>query len=323
MSSFEADALIETALYAVSPLDRDAARTELIRRPTHQQTKWLIALLDAPSKLVRRRAVRLLGDINPSHIRPFIQTIFSEVDSSSRVVVALARMLSAQTKDAEPLLSIGLESPDPKVRLACATRAAPEAALINGLLDESVEVRNKCAHCLNEREKTIDPDVLTRLVTLIGPKEEQCLILIARANPEHPILADMSHMGMRYLDFARNPIQIERHEHSSPIQKSWALSRLRSLPTEAALHPNPEIRAAFARACMSDAAALDRLCEDQDPVVRWMARRAKSGAFDPTTIEQRLAPHSRLDAPSAKPPYGIKPGDEKIGTQRIKAALAL
>ena len=130
MSDFEADVLIETALYAVSPLDRDAARTELIRKPTHQQTQWLSAvLLDAPSKLVRRRAVRLLGDINPSYIRPFIQAIFSDVGSSRRVIVALARMLSAQTKGAEPLLSIGLESPDSKIRLACATRAAPETAL--------------------------------------------------------------------------------------------------------------------------------------------------------------------------------------------------
>ena len=93
-------------------------------------------MLDAPSKLVRERAVRLLGDINPSYIRPFIQAIFSDVGSSRRVIVALARMLSAQTKGAEPLLSIGLESPDSKIRLACATRAAPETALVNGLLDE-------------------------------------------------------------------------------------------------------------------------------------------------------------------------------------------
>ena len=80
---------------------------------------------------------------------------------------------------------------------------------------------------------TIEPSVLKRLTTLVGPTEEQCLILIARADPQHPILAEIGQMGMRYLDFARNAIQIESHEHSSSVQKAWALSRLRSLPVEA------------------------------------------------------------------------------------------
>ena len=35
------------------------------------------------------------------------------------------------------------------------------------------------------------------------------------------------------------------------------------------------------------------------------------------------APHDRLNAALPKPPYGIRPGDERVLAQRVQAALAL
>ena len=128
MSDSESERLIETALYDASPVERDAARAELIHRPTRQRAKWLVSFLNAPQKITRRRAVRLLGDMPPTLVRPDVERMFKTFDQPTRVIVAVARMLSAQTKDSEPLLALGLASTNDNIRQACATRAAPRRA---------------------------------------------------------------------------------------------------------------------------------------------------------------------------------------------------
>ncbi len=65
------------------------------------------------------------------------------------------------------------------------------------------------------------------------------------------------------------------------------------------------------------------LVKDADLAVRWMAKRAKTGAFEAETLGARTLPHARMDSPSAHPPYGIREGDPRIGSPRVGAALAL
>ncbi len=323
MSDSECERLIETALYDASPVERDAARAELIHRPTRQRAKWLLPLLDAPQKLIRRRAVRLLGDMPPKLIRPYVERMFKTFGQPVRVIVAVARMLSAQTKDCEPLLALGLASDHDNIRQACATRAAPEAALIAGLSDDNVTVRNKCAQCLNELERRISLEVIEKLCALVTDQDEQCLRLISSCMPEHPIFERLGPAHQRLLDFALHPDQIHAHSASNAHQKAWALSRLGAMISSDADHPDPVIRSAFARCAQHDDPALGKLVEDPDPVVRWMANRARNGAFDKAALHTRTLPHARLNSPSAHPPYGIRDGDARIGSPRVGAALAL
>jgi tRNA(Leu) C34 or U34 (ribose-2'-O)-methylase TrmL len=323
MSEPEYEDLLETALYDGSPVERDAARAALLIKPNRQRAKWLFGLLDAPQKLTRRRAVRLLGDMPPKIVRPDVERLFKTLDGPVRVVVAIARMLSAQTKDSEPLLALGLASDNPQIRQACATRAAPEQALISCLSDDNATVRNKCAQCLNELERTIDSEVIEHLVNLVTEADEQCLRLIASCQPDHAVFTRLGAGHERLLDFAKLPEQVHGHVASNEQQKAWALSRLDAMNADCGHSSDPVIRSAFARTCKPDNPALKRLVQDPDQVVRWIADRAKSGAYSPFTLNSRVLPHARLDLPSAHPPYGIREGDERVAPPRVQAALAL
>ncbi|MBU0552494.1 TrmH family RNA methyltransferase, partial [Myxococcota bacterium] len=68
---------------------------------------------------------------------------------------------------------------------------------------------------------------------------------------------------------------------------------------------------------------LHALAEDADAGVAWLARAALAGRFTPEALTRRLGPHARSDAASARPPYGIRPGDALPEVQRAEAALAL
>ena len=87
--------------------------------------------------------------------------------------------------------------------------------------------------------------------------------------------------------------------------------------------PPTQIRSTLARLLSADSKYLHNLSHDQDPTVRWCARRAQKGNFDPHAIRDRLGAHQRLDLPSAKPPYGLRSFDEVPKIQRVKGALAL
>lgn len=323
MSEPEYEDLLETALYDGSPVERDAARAALLIKPTRQGAKWLLGLLDAPQKLTRRRAVRLLGDMPPKIVRPDVERLFKTFEQPARVVVAVARMLSAQTKDCEPLLALGLASDNAQIRQACATRAAPELALIKCLLDDNVTVRNKCAQCLNERERLIDAEVIDRLCNLVTQADEQCLRLIASCRPDHALFTRLGTAHQRLLDFANHPEQIHSHVASNDQEKAWALSRLGAMHANDAHNPDPVVRSAFARCCQPDNPALHALVEDPNDAVRWIANRALSGAYSPVVLNTRILPHARLELPSAHPPYGIREGDARSGPARVGAALAL
>ncbi|MCB9529026.1 MAG: hypothetical protein H6701_11715 [Myxococcales bacterium] len=62
---------------------------------------------------------------------------------------------------------------------------------------------------------------------------------------------------------------------------------------------------------------------DRDPGVAWLARRAAAGAYTPQALARRLGAHARSDAPSARPPYGLRPGDTIPRAHRAPAALAM
>jgi tRNA G18 (ribose-2'-O)-methylase SpoU len=54
-----------------------------------------------------------------------------------------------------------------------------------------------------------------------------------------------------------------------------------------------------------------------------MARRALAGAFDRAVLDRRLGDHAFSDAPSTKPPYGLRAADVLPQVPRVHAALAL
>ena len=118
------EALLETCLHGQSPLERDHARTQLIRHSDPTRVPVLLRFLDASRRLIRRRAVRLLGDIDPPVARPYIEAVFRDPSVNPRVVVAVARMLTSQTKENEPLLGEGLNHQEPASSGVCDTCGA-------------------------------------------------------------------------------------------------------------------------------------------------------------------------------------------------------
>lgn len=315
--------LLETCLHGQSPLERDEARTQLIRHSDPRRVPIIMEFLDAPQRLVRRRAVRLLGDIDPPVARPYIERAFRDASTNPRIVVALARMLTSQTKADEPLLGDGLNHEESRIRQACATRAAPVDDLTKGLLDREPTVRNKCASALNDLEAVVPMGALEAMCKVLTKSDEDCQRLLLRCAPEHHMISTIELANACALDFTNKPEVVRVHPTASEIDKAWALSRLASVSTEHAVATDARIRQAYARSTSAKPETLQGLLKDEDAGARWLAQRALENAFDKSILDERTAPHARLSVPSAQPPFGIRSGDERIARQRVKAGLAL
>ena len=326
MSGYEQiplDDLLDTCLHGQTPLERDHARAQLIRYPNPKRVRVLLSFLDAPQRLVRRRAVRLLGDIEPLIARPYIERVFKDSEHSARVVVALARMLSSQTKDSEPLLRLGLQSGDPRIRQACATRSAPIDALVDALSDSVAAVRNKAAAALNELEVRVTSADLAPMCAVLEAADEACQRLLFRCAPEHPILRSNMLLNASSLDYCDSIDVINAHTAVPAVEKAWALSRLSACEAHHAAATDERIRQAYARTSSAEPEVLKQLMNDPEPGPRWMAEQALKGAFDAERLSARAQPHARLSVPSAQAPYGIRAGDERVGHGRVSAGLAL
>lgn len=317
------DELLETCLYAQSPVERDVARAALIRHSNAARVPTLMAFLEAPQRLIRRRALRLLADIHPRVARPYIESLFKKGTAKVRSVVAVARMLSSQTKASEPLLGLGLEHEDVRIRQACATRAAPIDALLSSLSDVSQEVRNKSANALNELEATFSEHDLAPMCSVMEQSDEDCRRLLLRCVPDHRALVDMDGVDALTIDYTKSLRHIESHPGATEAEKAWAVSRLGAVTNEHARAKDPIIRQAYARATSAETDLLKALAEDKDPGTKWLAQRALGGHFQPSLVESRLAPHERLSVPSAQPPYGIRADDPRNVRERAHAALAI
>ena len=90
--------------------------------------KALLGMLETATRPIQRRVVRLLGDVPPEQLRGFVEEAFCQPETSPRTLVALARLLTSQSEQDEPLLSLGLKHVDARVRKACATKGASSTA---------------------------------------------------------------------------------------------------------------------------------------------------------------------------------------------------
>jgi len=154
---------------------------------------------------------------------------------------------------------------------------------------------------------------------------EALLRLLARREPQAPTLLDAAKRGEQVALNHLQDLELLQSLLKGPhrVQAAWGLSRLRAVPEVLAQDPDPQVRAAAARGLFPENPALALLCQDPDPGVAWMAQRAVQGAFGAEVLERRLGAHPRSHLPSAQPPYGLRPQDQRPELKRAEAALAL
>ena len=144
-----------------------------------------------------------------------------------------------------------------------------------------------------------------------------------RAAPTDATLVVAARAGdQTALDHLADPEALRSLLPTHPVEAAWGLERL-GLAGELSAHPDPRARAAAARALPMEHPDLVRLLSDSDAGVAWLAGRARAGAFAPERLAARLGPHARSDAPSARPPYGLRAEDEPLPVDRAPGALAL
>ncbi len=304
---------LDTALYDDDPVARDEARGWVAQHADEAQVERLVALLDARHRMTRRRTARILSEVRPERATPALLAALADPDRAARVRVGAARLLSVLADGEEPALAVALGDPDPRVRRAAVTPACPLDGLVAALADEDERVVERAAESLEAREAEV-PLEAVRAARGAAPVLRR---LLARVAPGDPALATAALEGDETaLDHLADVAALRALAGIHPVVSAWGLARAGAIDALAE-DPDPRVRAAAARFGGAD------LLEDPDPGVRWLARRAARGDYAPGRIEARLGPHARLDAPSAKPPYGLRPDDDVGEVPRVHAALAL
>ncbi len=332
---FEPQLALDTALYDPDPIARDGARARVAARADGPLLDALLALLDAPQRITRRRAARILSDVHPARARARLRTALADAGRPLRLRIGVARVLAVIAEGAEPALAERLRSdPEPRIRRACATPATDPAALCAALGDDDPGVVERAAHAL----ETLDLDagrLDAAALSALDPAPDAPPVvhrLLARLDPSAPALLDAARAGRTTaLDHVADRRTLEALLDGPRVAAAWGLARMAAIDTLTALDAltplaadaDPRVRAAAARALPPDHPALARLSADRDPGVAWLARRAREGHYTAAAIDRRLGPHARSDAPSARPPYGLRPGDPIPRAQRRPAALAM
>jgi 23S rRNA (guanosine2251-2'-O)-methyltransferase len=304
--------LLDDALYSDDLLRRDGARHQLAEVADPKAISALIGLLDAPHKTTRRRAAAILGEVRPERVVPPLVAALGDEAVALRTRVAAARLLTVFSPDGVPALAAGLRHPEARLRKACATPAAGAEALVAALADPDPEVADEAAAALAEAELPVPQGFFS------PHRSPGVLRLRALTDGSAPALVEAARAGDPAALDHLSDIETLRALLHSPHRAAaaHALGRLHQADAAWAHDPDPRVRAAAARAL--DLAAL---VEDPDPTVAWFARRRRAGAFG--VEPARLAPHARLQAPSAQPPYGIQADDLIEEIERAPAALAL
>lgn len=321
---------LDAALYDADPVARDGARTRLAARADAAAIAALVGLLDAPRRTTRRRAARILSDIHPARARPALLAALDDPEAPTRRRVAAARVLAVMAEAVEPALTRRLrDDADPRVRRACATPATEPAALLAALGDPDAGVVERAAWALETIDLeggAVDPSAAADALRRAAPGASAVVRrLLARVDPADPALAAAARAGdATALDHLTDPPTLTALLDGPRVAAAWGLARVGD-PALAALaaDPDPRVRAAAARGLPADHPALAALAGDRDPGVAWLARRNTAARFTPDALRRRLAPHARSDAPSARPPYGLRPGDLIPPARRAPAALAM
>lgn len=318
---------LDKALYDPDPVVRDEARSRVIREADADALGELVRLLDARQRRTRRRVARILSEVEPERARPVLLAALLDGSGATpaRTRAAVARIAAVLFPRGDAALGQALADADPRVRRAAATATAPPEALEKALLDDEIRVVERAAESLESLHRAVPPALVEAAVARHDPPPPPLLRLLARVLPEAPRLAAAAESGdATALDHLAEPAALTRLlDGVHRVAAAWGLSRLRAVPEPLAVDPDPRVRAALARALPEDHPLLARLAADEDPGVRWLARCAAAGAFRAGRLAARLEPHARSDAPSAKPPYGLRPTDDLPAVERVPAALAL
>ena len=322
----DAHEALDAALYDTDPVARDEARGWVAQHADTEQVAALVALLDARHRMTRRRAARVLSEVRPERARPVLLEALAAQGRAARLRAGAARILAVLTPDAEPALARGLRDPDPRVRRACASPAAPGAALVRALEDDDPKVVERAAESLEVRQQRAEPDETFVPLDVLAAAAERTgsaavRRLQARLDPTSPALADAARRGeSAALDHLACEDTLTELLHGPlKVSAAWGLARAGVAPVGLVGDDDHRVRASIARA----RGANEALLNDPDKAVRWLAKRARLGLYDDGILEERLGPHARSSAASATPPYGLKPDDEVPEVQRAHAALAL
>jgi tRNA(Leu) C34 or U34 (ribose-2'-O)-methylase TrmL/HEAT repeat protein len=325
----EAAQALDTALYDADVIARDTARGRLAAQSEPAVLAALVRALDAPDRVTRRRASRLLGEAKPARVRPLLLALVEDTAASERHRATAVRLLSLLSPQAEPALAALLTDPSPRVRRAAATLAAPEAALQAALADSDAVVVSSALSALVEREHTPDAAALSAALERHGDALADARRWLAAGAPDAAWVVEAAAAGdagaLDHLAWGEAAEAAFGRLSAGPTRVAalWARARAGHPDPAWGTDPDPRVRAALARALPPDHPALAALLQDADPGVRWMAERAAAGAFAPEVLARRTARHARLDAPSARPPYGLSADDAITAPPRAPGALAL
>ena len=170
---------IEAALYGEDSRIRDQGRAQVIRSGHTRDVKCVVDALSAPLAVTRRRATRLLSDLQPHRALPLIRSWVSRISSQGWSVenvatkpireglVSAARLMNQLTPrgDHEAELLTLWSSPDLKVKRATICPASPPDLLAEALGD-AAELRELAAAEALRRLKSLDPQTHDRRVAL-------------------------------------------------------------------------------------------------------------------------------------------------------------
>ena len=292
---------------------RVAARGRLARHPSPTTVEHLVSLLDAQHRATRRRAARILSEVTPDRVQDILRRVISDSGATERLRASAARVLSVLADAPESVLAEGLLDPVVRVRRACATTAAPVEALVAALGDSEPEVVRRAANALEALD--VLPPAAALAAAAEGPEAPDVVLRLLAAAAERGDETALDHLAHGPTLQGLFPVR--------PVVSAWGCARLGMVADAHVTHSDPRVRAAAARGLPAGDPRLPVLAADGDPAVAWMARRAIAGAFAPAVLEGRLGDHAFSDAPSAKPPYGLRSADTLPEVPRVHAALAL
>lgn len=348
---------VEQALFGIDHLERDEARAALIRGGDLKEVSEVIEALTAPLDQTRRRAARLLSELPPHRVLPPLEARLSILKASSQwpdfkdSLVLAARLITTLSESPSELLSPLTKHPHPKVRRAALSPITCENDLCVALEDEQADVVQRAAELCLKRNLIPTLERLEQALTR-HPTINDLKTLLAQAHPNSPHMKTMAQQGdplalrhsndlaylctflLEHLPFIDHDVQVQRQ----CLSAAWRLPQLLSFKHEISVDLRaqqlntlhllataslPEFRMVAARNLPHGDQQLAQLKEDPDTGVSWLAQRADDGAYLSEILEARIGPHQRLNLPSARPPYGLRPYDELPQVPRVRAALAL
>lgn len=324
----EYDLLLESALYEPDAAKRDQARGTLARESGPDALYMLCDLLNAPQRMTRRRVARILSEVEPKRALPVLRDVICNQEKPTRTRIEVARILSVLSDSTEEALAIAHRSPDLNLKRACLTSATPRPTLDEALLD--VTLADRAADVLETMGETLTQEVATAILDQNTEINGALARLAFAACPNHPQILKSALKGVSAaLDVVQdNDVLISLALCSNPVLAKQAQLRRIAVGYDLEMyinHSDPDLRAQVARMLPPTDDRLIQLASDPDPRVRWVALHAGQGDYTEAMKKVRTAPHARLEAVSAQPPYGIHESDlaELKRPEPFNAALAL